>query len=42
VKENGGQVIIEKMAVPKMGYFALCLDPEENPFGLWLTDENAA
>ncbi|MBI5870837.1 MAG: VOC family protein [Actinobacteria bacterium] len=41
VKENGGQVLIEKMAVPQMGYFALCLDPEGNPFGLWLTDENA-
>ncbi|MEW6018520.1 MAG: VOC family protein [Pseudomonadota bacterium] len=42
VRQNGGQVIVEKMAVPKMGYFALCLDPEGNPFGLWLTDENAA
>jgi len=23
------------MAVPKMGYFALCMDTEANLFGLW-------
>lgn len=42
VKENGGQVIMEKMAVPKMGYMSVLLDPEGNPFGLWIEDENAA
>jgi len=38
----GGQVVMAKTAVPKMGYFAVCLDPEGNPFGLWETDEKAA
>ncbi|MHB8781013.1 MAG: VOC family protein [Candidatus Geothermincolia bacterium] len=42
VTDNGGTVIVEKMPVPKMGYFALCLDPDGNAFGFWLTDENAA
>ncbi len=42
VKENGGQVVVEKMAVPKMGYFSVCLDPEGNPFSSWLDDENAS
>jgi predicted enzyme related to lactoylglutathione lyase len=38
----GGQVMMPKTAVPKMGWFAVCLDPEGNPFGLWETDEKAA
>lgn len=42
VRENGGQVVMEMMTVPKMGYFAVLLDPEGNPFGLWIEDENAA
>ncbi len=41
VREAGGQVVMEKMPVPAMGYFAICLDPEGNPFGIWVTDENA-
>jgi predicted enzyme related to lactoylglutathione lyase len=28
--------------VPQMGYFAVCQDPEGNPFGLWETDPAAA
>ncbi len=42
IKELGGKVIMEKMAVPKMGWMAVVLDPEGNGFGLWITDENAA
>ena len=42
VKENGGQVVMEKMAVKGMGYFAVCLDPEGNPFGFWQSDPDAA
>ncbi len=41
VKRAGGQVIMDKMAVPKMGWFSVLLDPEGNAFGLWLMDENA-
>ena len=42
VTESGGQVIMPKSAVPKTGYFAICLDPEGNGFGLWQDDSNAA
>ncbi len=42
IEELGGQVIMEKMAVPKMGWMAVVLDPEGNGFGLWIMDENAA
>lgn len=42
VTSLGGQVVRPKTAVPKMGYFAVCLDPEGNPFGLWEVDESAA
>lgn len=39
VKENGGQVVMDEMPVPGFGYLAVCLDPEGNPFGLWVTEE---
>ena len=42
VTDLGGQVVMPKTAIPKMGYFAICLDPEANPFGLWETDAKAA
>ncbi len=35
VTKLGGQVVVPKMAVPEMGYFAVCLDPEKNGFGIW-------
>jgi predicted enzyme related to lactoylglutathione lyase len=41
VEEAGGKVIAPKHAVPGMGYFALCLDTENNPFAIWETNENA-
>lgn len=41
IKKNGGQVIMDRMALPGMGWMAVCLDPEGNPFGLWQTDELA-
>ncbi len=42
VKELGGQVVVEKMPVPGFGFFIVCLDTENNCFGLWEDDENAA
>lgn len=42
VRDNGGQVIVERMTVPAMGNFSVCLDPEGNVFGNWVEDENAA
>ena len=41
VKSLGGQVVFPKMAIPGMGYFAVCLDPENNGFGLWENDPQA-
>lgn len=42
VKDLGGQLIVPKMPVPGMGYFAVCQDTEGNSFGLWETDPNAS
>jgi len=41
VAQLGGKVIIPKKPVPGMGYFAVCLDTENNTFGIWQTDSNA-
>jgi predicted enzyme related to lactoylglutathione lyase len=41
-KAAGATVIVEKMAVPRMGYFAQLIDPQGNPFGIWQTDDSAA
>ncbi len=38
----GGQVVVPKTPIPKMGYFAVCLDPEGNPIGIWEMDSSAA
>ena len=35
VKKLGGKVCVPKTEVPKMGYFAVCLDTEKNMFALW-------
>jgi predicted enzyme related to lactoylglutathione lyase len=40
-KQLGGQVVVPKTAIPKMGWFAVCLDPEGNPIGLFEMDSNA-
>ncbi len=34
-KQLGGQVVVAKTEIPNMGYFAVCLDPEGNPIGLF-------
>ncbi len=41
VEKFGGRVVLPKTAVPGFGYVAMCLDTENNTFGLWETDENA-
>jgi predicted enzyme related to lactoylglutathione lyase len=41
IKKLGGQVIMEKTAVPGRGWFAVCMDTENNPFGLWQIDKSA-
>lgn len=41
IVQAGGQVHVPKTAVAGMGWFAICLDTENNAFGIWETDENA-
>lgn len=41
VEKLGGRVCKPKTAVPGMGYFAICLDTENNVFALWERDSNA-
>src|SRR6478752_2659143 len=40
-KAIGGKVTLQKTAVPGMGYFAVCLDTENNRFAIWETDSTA-
>jgi predicted enzyme related to lactoylglutathione lyase len=42
VEQAGGKIVMGKTTVPGMGYFAVCLDTENNPLGIWETDSNAA
>jgi predicted enzyme related to lactoylglutathione lyase len=37
----GGKVIAPKVPIPGVGYFAMCLDTEGNPFGLMEEDSDA-
>jgi predicted enzyme related to lactoylglutathione lyase len=40
IKSLGGMVVMDKHAVPGMGYFAVAIDPQRNPFAIW--EENSA
>lgn len=42
VNNAGGQVLMEKTAVPGQGYFAYCKDTEGNVFGIFESDPTAA
>lgn len=41
VEKHGGKIVASKKAVPGMGYFALCLDTENNAFAIWEVNDNA-
>jgi len=41
VKKLGGNIITPKTAAPGYGYLAVCVDTENNTFGLWQEDKNA-
>ena len=41
VEKLGGKVIMPRTAVPAMGWFAICLDTENNAFGIWQEDKEA-
>jgi len=36
VEQLGGKVVVPKTPVPGFGFFAVCLDTENNVFGLWV------
>ncbi|MGB6670823.1 MAG: hypothetical protein WBE34_00170, partial [Candidatus Nitrosopolaris sp.] len=41
VEKLGGKVVAPKHEVPRMGYFALCLDTENNSFAIWESNQSA-
>ena len=41
VEGAGGQVVVPRMAIPRVGYLIYCQDTEGNVFGLFETDETA-
>jgi predicted enzyme related to lactoylglutathione lyase len=41
IENLGGKVVLPKTAVPGIGYFAVCLDTEDNIFAIWETDDSA-
>ncbi|MFV9630619.1 MAG: VOC family protein [Methanosarcinales archaeon] len=41
VEKLGGKVVVSKTAVPGIGYAAVCIDTENNTFGLWECNEDA-
>ncbi len=41
VETLGGRVCKPRTAVPNMGYFAICRDPEHNEFALWEMNPHA-
>ena len=41
ITSNGGQILIPKMPIPGVGYFATCMDTEGNIFGLIQMDSSA-
>jgi predicted enzyme related to lactoylglutathione lyase len=40
VEKLGGKVVVPKTAIPGMGYYAVCLDTENNSFGIFEPSEN--
>jgi predicted enzyme related to lactoylglutathione lyase len=41
VEQLGDKIKLSKMAIPNMGYFAVCSDTENNTFELWEADTTA-
>ncbi len=41
ITDAGGQIVATKMAIPGVGWFAMCVDTEGNKFGLMEEDANA-
>ena len=41
IADAGGKVVLSKRAVEGHGWYAVALDPEGNPFGIWKKDQDA-
>ena len=41
IGDAGGKIIAPKMPIPGVGYLAMCLDTEGNPFGIMEADPDA-
>lgn len=41
IEKLGGKVVESKTPIVGWGYLAVCLDTEDNTFGLWEDDKNA-
>jgi len=41
VEKLGGKVVVPKTAVPGMGFYAVCVDTENNSFGIFESNESA-
>jgi predicted enzyme related to lactoylglutathione lyase len=41
IQNAGGKVVIQKTTVPNHGYFAICLDTEDNSFAIWKSDPDS-
>ena len=41
VERLGGKLVVPKTAVPGMGYYAVCVDTENNSFAIWESNESA-
>ena len=41
IQELGGTVFVPKTAVPGKGFYACCIDPEDNYFVIWEYDKKA-
>lgn len=41
IQSKGGLILVPKMSIPRVGYFAQCMDTEGNAFGIIQMDPNA-
>ena len=41
VQQSGGQVVVEKMPIPRVGWLAYCKDTEGHIFGIMQSDPSA-
>ncbi len=41
IEKNGGQIVVPKMAIPRVGWLAYFKDPDQNIFGVMQNDTSA-